>query len=227
MRLPFPKRKFIFLLMTLLILLITFPLSTAGSAGRLLWDIGMSTTVLSSIYVVSYRRIRHIRKLLTAAGVLALLTFASVFSAFFTHLQWLGLLAACSGLAFFTFSTSVIMLHIFHETKVTADEIAAAISAYLMLGITLSFCYTIIEYLAPDSLAVTHAVARPPADRLPPHFGDYLYYSFTCLTTLGFGDVVPLSPATQAFSYLEAVTGQIYLTVLVARLVGLHLSQSG
>lgn len=50
-----------------------------------------------------------------------------------------------------------------------------------------------------------------------------IYYSFTTLTTLGYGDILPLSPPARMFSALESVMGQIYLAVLIARLVGLHI----
>jgi hypothetical protein len=53
-----------------------------------------------------------------------------------------------------------------------------------------------------------------------------LYFSFVTLTTLGYGDVVPTSPVTRTLASLEAITGQLYLTVLVARLVGLHIAES-
>jgi hypothetical protein len=49
------------------------------------------------------------------------------------------------------------------------------------------------------------------------------YFSFITLTTVGYGDIVPHSPAARTLAALEAITGQIYLTVLVARLVGLHI----
>jgi hypothetical protein len=52
----------------------------------------------------------------------------------------------------------------------------------------------------------------------------YLYYSYTTLTTLGYGDITPTSPPAQSLSSLEAIVGQFYLTILVARLVGLHLT---
>ena len=53
-----------------------------------------------------------------------------------------------------------------------------------------------------------------------------LYFSYSTLTTLGYGDILPLSAPARTFSYLEAIVGQIYLTVLIARLVGMHITQS-
>jgi len=53
----------------------------------------------------------------------------------------------------------------------------------------------------------------------------FAYYSFVTLTTLGFGDITPVSDPARSLSLLEAIVGQLYLAVLVARLVGIHISQ--
>jgi len=57
-------------------------------------------------------------------------------------------------------------------------------------------------------------------------FSHFVYYSYTTLTTLGYGDILPLTSPARTFSYMEAICGQIFLVVLVARLVGLHIAQS-
>ena len=54
----------------------------------------------------------------------------------------------------------------------------------------------------------------------------FIYYSFVTITTLGYGDVTPVADVAKSFSFIEAVVGQIYLVVLVARLVGIHIAQS-
>jgi voltage-gated potassium channel len=55
---------------------------------------------------------------------------------------------------------------------------------------------------------------------------DFTYYSFVTLTTLGYGDITPVTDPARSLSLLEAVMGQLYLAVLVARLVGIHIAQS-
>jgi voltage-gated potassium channel Kch len=54
-------------------------------------------------------------------------------------------------------------------------------------------------------------------------FANFIYYSFVTLTTLGYGDIVPVSPHARALSSLEAVIGQLFIAVLIARLVGMHI----
>ena len=90
----------------------------------------------------------------------------------------------------------------------------------------MSFAYVLIDIYFPSSFS---GLTLPVADGhflIAKHFFRYVYFSFTTLTTLGYGDIHPLSQPAQALTYLEAVAGQFYLTVLVARLVGLHLSKS-
>lgn len=65
------------------------------------------------------------------------------------------------------------------------------------------------------------------SDDVQGEFSDIIYFSFVTITTLGYGDIIPVSRMAKNLALLEAVWGQTYLTVLVARLVGLHLSSSG
>ncbi len=89
---------------------------------------------------------------------------------------------------------------------------------YLLLGILWAVYYALLAMVDPE--AFHYAVPAGP-DLPASHF---LYYSFVTLTTMGYGDVVPISPMVRTAAYLEAVIGQVYLTVLVASLVGRHVS---
>ena len=79
--------------------------------------------------------------------------------------------------------------------------------------------FTVIAELRPGSFHF--AVARPPEFAARP-LADMVYYSFVTLATLGYGDIVPLSPSAKGLAILEAIVGQIYLVVVVARLVSLY-----
>ena len=126
--------------------------------------------------------------------------------------------------AFLAFLTLVIMVAVFRDRSVTADTIVGAVCAYLLIGMTWGTVYGLIAFISPDSLSVSAALARAggwgePISTFTPLL---LYYSFTTLATLGYGDVTPLSAGARALSVLEGLTGQLYLAVLVARLVGIH-----
>jgi Na+/H+-dicarboxylate symporter len=107
------------------------------------------------------------------------------------------------------------------EREITQDTIYGAICGYLLLALCWALVFSLIETMVPGSFAV---LVTPAGDQ-ERVASLMFYYSFTSLTTLGYGDIVPISPVTRSFSTLEAVMGQLYLTVLVARLVGLHISR--
>jgi voltage-gated potassium channel len=90
----------------------------------------------------------------------------------------------------------------------------------MLIGYGWTFVYSIVLELEPQSLVATSEVARNDyVDRiLQPR-----YFSFMTLTTVGYGDIVPHSPAARTMTILEAVMGQFYLVALVGRLVGLHI----
>ena len=90
---------------------------------------------------------------------------------------------------------------------------------YLFIGLLWSDIYAILEHLQPGSFSFAHSQAGTK-------LSDFSYYSFVTLTTLGYGDITPLTSKARAFAMLEAIIGQLYLVVLIARLVGLHISHS-
>ncbi len=82
-----------------------------------------------------------------------------------------------------------------------------------------AFVFSVLESIHPGSFAVGEVQIEAGRSL-------FIYYSFVTITTLGYGDITPITATANSFSFLEAVTGQIYLVVLVARLVGMHIAQS-
>ncbi|PRQ05443.1 Ion channel [Enhygromyxa salina] len=102
--------------------------------------------------------------------------------------------------------------------QVTVDTIFAALSGYYLLGFAWALIYAIADIALPGSFNVA-LVDGVRLDRA-------LYFSFVTLTTLGFGDTTPTHPLTQALVGMQALIGQIYLVVLVARLVATQTNTS-
>jgi hypothetical protein len=130
--------------------------------------------------------------------------------------------------AFLVFLTLVIMFAVFRDETVTFDTIFGAVCAYLLLGGTWGTAYALLVVISPDSLSVSAGLAHASGWGEPiAAFTPVLqYYSFTTLATLGYGDVSPLSPGARALSVMEGLAGQLYLAVLVARLVGIHTARA-
>ena len=147
------------------------------------------------------------------------------------------------GMLFIGYVVFQLLKTVFASKSVTADTIFASLCAYLLLATIWMFAYSLLELFDPnafhysllenpeteDASGTPHAPQnqRPSIMRLGAEpAGLELYYSFVTMTTLGYGDIVPRSPAARSLATLQAVVGQLYLAVLVARLVGMHVAES-
>ena len=117
----------------------------------------------------------------------------------------------------FLFTAVVMVRHTLQANHVTVDLIAGALSAYLLFGLVWGLAYFLLESAAPGSLSIgtVSDEARLSAS---------VYYSFITLTTLGYGDILPLSNQARSLALVEAVVGQLYLAVLMAKLVGMYVA---
>ena len=120
-------------------------------------------------------------------------------------------------------STWLILVDVLGPGRISWNKIMGAISVYLLIGFSFAFLYAVLDRFQPDAFPVRFDIAETgPGDPETP----FLYYSFVTLTTLGFGDILPSTGAARTLSWMEAVIGQLYLTILVARLVGLHIAET-
>jgi hypothetical protein len=131
------------------------------------------------------------------------------------------------GVAFFGYAIWAMLVFILASRRVTFDTVCASLCLYLLLGLVWALAYSVVDVLNPGAFTWTVA-AREPPQRLRIGRGEtaVLYFSFATLTTLGYGDIVPTSPVSRMLASTEAIAGQLYLAVLVARLVGLHIAGS-
>ena len=97
----------------------------------------------------------------------------------------------------------------------TADKLFCPAPAYLMIGICWSYVYSLAGYLYPGAFAVY-------GNATPLSFGDGLYFSFTVLTSTGFGDIAPLIRQVRGLCVVEQLMGTLFLAVLIARLAGVY-----
>ena len=105
---------------------------------------------------------------------------------------------------------------------IDGNKILGAICLYLLMGLIWAVIYTLVELSFADSFTNTNATSQWFT-----LFPDFIYFSFVTITTLGFGDVSPKLPLSRFLVYLEAIVGQFYLAILVASLVGSHMSNFG
>jgi len=123
------------------------------------------------------------------------------------------------------YSSGSILKAILRTRDVTIDTISGSVCVYLQIGLIWSVAFYFIETFIPGSFNFSAVpLDSPESSRID--FQIFTYYSFVTLTTLGYGEYLPVSPPARAFSYLETAVGQVFLAVLVARLLGLHLARN-
>ena len=110
-----------------------------------------------------------------------------------------------------------ILRRVLSAGRVSAHRVRGAIVVYLLLGMSWATAYHLVEHLHPGSF-----VTQPPSSTSLT-FNEAVYFSFVTLTTVGFGDITPAHRAARVLAMGEALTGQLYLAVLLARLVSLEI----
>ena len=221
------QRKFMILLVSLLLLAVLHPVAEGRFIGGRTYDALFCVFLMTAIFAASQRRWPFLFALTVGAPAIVL-TWVAEWTAVASP-EWhdtVGLARQIAYLMFLMFAVVDVLRHVLRAEEVTADKLCGAVCAYLLLGITWAIIYSIAELVQPGSFALSGSAAvgdgiggREVLSRLN-------YYSFVTLTTLGYGDVTPVSAAARTFSWLEALVGQIYLAVLLARLVGLHIIHS-
>jgi voltage-gated potassium channel len=132
--------------------------------------------------------------------------------------------ALLSAASFFTFALYGILRGIFAR-HVSGDAVFGAVCGYLLLGIIWSLLFYAVEIAWPGSFNLPAAGDSPVATRELDR-GVLTYFSFVTLATVGYGDITPATPLARTLAWTEAITGQFYLAILVAGLVGFKVTQA-
>jgi hypothetical protein len=207
------QTRFLLLLVSLLALMVLEPFIFNFIRIRFLLDIFISIILFTSIYAVSEKRSTTL-----VAIILALPKFGTIWAqGFITH-PLLYFFDSIFGFIFIGYIIVLILNHIFRQKNVTLETIYGAIAVYILIGLVWVFLYNLTELLHPGSFSLTAVLDTESKKSL-------YFFSFVTLTTLGYGDITPVSAPARSLAMLEAIVGQMYIAVLIARLVGIHISQ--
>ena len=207
------ENKFLYLLVSLLLLVALSPYSMGHGRPSIIGILLFTAILFSGIWAVSREKYHT-----TIAVILALPMLVTLWLTYLVDDKTLTLATDFFSIAFFLYTMILILRFIFKEPKVTIDFIFAAIVVYLLIGVMWEFLFSIFEILNPGSFS-------PPNTSPGGHAQEFFYFSFVTLTTLGYGDVSPIGAATKSFAILEAIIGQMYIAVLMARLMGVYSAQ--
>ncbi|MEJ2195155.1 MAG: potassium channel family protein [Ignavibacteriaceae bacterium] len=128
-----------------------------------------------------------------------------------------------ANICFFDLIAVIFILQIARAKTVTPQVILESVSGYLLLGLSFAIILALITFIDPSSFSFPHL--KEPLVEEVSYLSSFIYYSFVALTTLGYGDVIPLTPAAKSFSIFTAITGQMYIAIIIASLVSKYLSQ--
>jgi len=205
------------LLVMLLVLIVVAPLISMESSWFVI-EIIFDSLLLAGVYSVGPSRQR------LSFLVLTVVTLAVRWGELLSGATGLDMTALALTVVWLVYALAIIVAHLFNRRDVSVDTILGAVVAYLLAAVAFSMLFQIIEIASPGSFTGLPATAQE--DR--PEMGNAMvYFSFVCITTMGYGDIVPVSNLARPLAVIEGVFGQLYLAVMIARLVGLHAASEG
>jgi ion channel len=207
----FWKQDWALSVMLVLLVLLVFvlpPFTAAREERGPLVDIVLTLLLAAGVAGLQVRPWTRAALLLAAAAAMAvrLAPAASEQAIALSSLVSLGLLAV------------VVLAQTFGGADVSIHHVQGAVAAYLLLGLVWAAAYALVAALHPGAFASNVSLQQ---DR------SFVYFSFVTLTTVGFGDVTPVHSTARSLVVLEALTGQLYPAVLLARIVTLHTQRAG
>lgn len=180
------------------------PFATFFERGSILVDINYGLVILMAIIFTST----------SFKELLVFLFLGSTAYLLFILDQSPDIVSAFISILFFTLIFVKMMNYIWQSKKISLNDVFACISGYLVIGIIAALLFYMIEMNFPNSFIL-------PEDT---NFYDFIYYGYITLTTVGFGDIVPVHPFAKSFTIFISIFGQLYLTILVAIIIGKFLA---
>ncbi len=204
-----------FLAVLILVIFVVFPLAGLGLLGKFMVDLVLSIVVLSG--AVATRRSRTLTILVVSLTIAGLVVhWTGVYVPTFGH-PILDTVLLLSCLLTFVVIT---LIQVFSPGMISLRRVLGAVAAYLLIGLMWSYAYNLVDMMIPGSVRF---VVNPQDGEAP--MARFVYFSFTTLTTLGYGDVIPVHPLARTLAVSEALIGQLYPAVLIAGLLGVALQQ--
>ena len=198
------------LLIAIILLFVATPLLQDFPGGDFIEAILMSLVLILGVLAVSGRR--------RMSFWATLLVLPAIVGKWLNHLRpdlCPRPVFIAAALIFIGFVVINLLRYILRTPQVSSEVLCASIAAYLLLGIMWAFAYVLTTELRPDAFSFS-----TPGQTLdgPTSF----YFSFVTLSTVGYGDIVPVAPVARMLAIMESMTGLFYVAVLVARLVALY-----
>ena len=199
-----------YLFITLLALVVAAPFIETSTRGSIILNLINTFIILAAVAAVGRSTTSFLIVLCLAAPALAFrwLSIETEESAYFD-------LSLRLHAGVYTAAIVLLLRYVFSREVMTSDRLWGAAASYLMIGVLWTFLYAIVGRDSPQSFAVRGSITALD-------FTDVIYFSFATLTTTSYGDIVPLTRAARMASVVEGIIGQLFLAILIAKLVGVY-----
>jgi voltage-gated potassium channel Kch len=217
--------KYSLLLITFLVFFLVGPLVdmffTGERPGDELFDLLSIVLLLAALYAVSGSH-----ALLIVATLLSAPATVGRLSLYFTKNS--ALFEISDGFSFLALAViaASVLRQVLEAEKVSRGVVEGAVCVYILLGAAWADLFSFIETFHPGAFQLPPLRTTDVLSVVVEARQRFIYYSFVTLTTVGYGDITPVAPFAQRLAVLEAMFGQLYLSILIARLVGLHIAQA-
>src|SRR5262245_25756436 len=197
----------------LLVVFIIYPMGGRGPLAAAVRQFFLSLILISGAVLVA-----RTRRGLGVAGALALVTAAAGWARLGSTGEWISVLSLLMWIVFLVLLAIAILFRVFEEGEINVHRIQGAVAVYLLLGVIWAGCYRLVIEADPT------AFNFPSVTDEGSLMSKLVYFSFVSLTTVGYGDITAVDTGARSLAMLEALTGQLFPAVLIARLVSMEVS---
>jgi len=223
-------RRHTVFLVAIIVAFVVRPLFGDSGAAPIVFSLAMASMLLVGLLTIQIddlvgerdRLVAQRRRMVIVGWALAIPAIADRVLILFDTSTAVLVVGAIVWLLFFIFATWSQLRSVLKQREVTGETISNAVSVYLLMGMTWGIAYVVIFLVQPQAFNWGGAAPPPVRDVFP----ILIYFSMTTLSTVGFGDITPVTLQARYVAVAEGITGQFYLAILVARLVSLHMAGS-
>lgn len=207
----FTQRCF-YLFASMVALIVVAPFIGAMERGWVVINVAQVLVLIAAVAAVGRTMMPFVIALLLGIPAFGFLVMARVVPEdAVQHFAW----ATTFFIAFYAVAVVYLLQYVFNPQVMTTDKLFGAAAVYMMLGILWAYAYQLVQFFEPQAFGM-----RP--DGTPRTFYDLLYMSFGCLTSNGLGDINPVGARARSLVIVEAVTGTLFVAILIARLAGIY-----
>lgn len=196
----------------IVLIIIIFILPGMSRQRELFTTVLLSVLVISGLFAADFSRAAF--RMLFLSGFLVVTV--TVLNLLFPGLQKLNPVTFILNTLFFIIVTVALVSHVAQAKEVYRSTLLSAINSYLLIGLSLSLLFLILDLLIPGSFTQVNAAEEG--------LSAFVYYGFVTLTTLGYGDITPTTPVARSLASFTALFGQLYLVIIMALIIGKFLS---